>query len=100
MSKHQMVTQQLSIQDIDLIRKEDQEVYVKSQLVLGLVSELMKNNMIEVCTKTDAKSNTTICSISLVTIPQEDYYELHDEVSRHNFQIIKDGKVTPLINLL
>lgn len=104
MLKHQLVTSQVSINDIQLLNatmtEEERNKYIERDLV-GQLAELIVSEKLG--TVSEVRSHNeyrTEFKLSLVVIKQEEYVKLRNAILVNDFQVMQDGEVVPLSSLL
>jgi Holliday junction resolvasome RuvABC DNA-binding subunit len=102
MTKHIPIHAEVQVNAFDMmgISKEEIEEHVKHDLINKL-AEVIVNNDLGTLTKTlDPDNDCMKFRLSLAVVNLEDYNELRNAINRNNFQIVKDGEIIPLIDLL
>jgi hypothetical protein len=104
MTKHQMVHAEVPIQNMELMisdmTKEEIDAYVADNLARCLADEIIKNKVFDLEQLPGYDEWSTRFRLSLVVMRPDDYHKLCGAIFGNDFNIIEDGEVIPLINLV
>jgi hypothetical protein len=104
MSKHKKVSAEQTINDVEFMAtkmlKEEMDEYIKSNLAHGLAESIIENNLGTLTTTQEFESGSTKIRLSFMVMDLGDYMVLRDVIIKNHINVIKDGDVIPLIDLL